>query len=124
MYKLPKLVLEAWENRKGPIVFSTVSQKNIPNSIYATCVNLYGDEIILVADNYFSKTRKNISKGCKGSILFITEDDKAYQVKGSIQYHIRGEYFENMKKWNPEKLPGHAVAIINIEEAWYGATKL
>lgn len=124
MTKLPETIQDAWNNRKGPVVFSTVSPENVPNAIYATCVHLYDDHTILIADNYFSKTRKNISKGCIGSILFITEDKKAYQLKGSIQFHIRGEYFENMKTWNPEHLPGRAVAILKVDEAWSGAKKL
>jgi len=124
MEKLPQQVIEAWNNRKGPIVFTTVNDHNIPNAIYATCVNLYNDSTILIADNFFAKTKMNIFKNSVASVLFITEEDKSYQLKGSIQYHIRGKYFEDMKKWNPEKLPGHAVAIINIDEIYSGAEKI
>ena len=124
MEQLPKEVINDWKNRKGAIVFSTVNQDNEPNSIYVTCVKLYDDNTILIADNYFSKTRKNIMDNSKASILFITEDDKSYQIKGSIQYHIRGQYFEDMKQWNPESLPGHAVAIIKVEEVYSGAKRL
>ncbi|MBU8901245.1 MAG: pyridoxamine 5'-phosphate oxidase family protein [Victivallales bacterium] len=124
MAKLPKIVSEAWENCKGAVVLTTVGTNGIANSIYATCVSKYDEETIVVADNYFDKTRKNIIAGSKGVLLFITEDNKAYQIKGSIQYCTEGVLFDDMKKWNPEKHPGHAVAVLKVEEVYTGAKKL
>jgi len=121
---LPNEVSTAWKNRKGPIVFTTVSKDKIPNAIYATCVSLYDENTLLIADNYFSKTRNNINQNSLASVLFITEKNKSYQIKGKIQYHVRGKYFEDMKKWNPEHLPGYAVAIVKIDEVYSGAKKL
>lgn len=40
MANLPQSVRSAWDEREGPIVFSTVDHKGVPNAIYATCVNL------------------------------------------------------------------------------------
>ena len=124
MRAIPPAVKKGWESRKGAIVFTTVNEQNIPNAIYASCVKLYDDHTILIADNYFSKTRQNINTNSTASLLFITEDNTAYQIKGSIQYHVRGRYFNDMKQWNPEKLPGHAVAIIKIKEVYSGAKRL
>jgi len=124
MASLPHPVADAWEKRNGPVIFSTVNDSGIPNTIYVTCVSLYDDETIVVADNYFDKTRKNILAGSKGSVLFITEDKKSYQIKGSIEYHKGGKLFENMKSWNPTKHPGHAAAALRVEEVYSGAEKL
>jgi predicted pyridoxine 5'-phosphate oxidase superfamily flavin-nucleotide-binding protein len=124
MAALPEEVSKAWGNRKGPIILSTVNKKGIPNSIYATCVSKYNDDILVVANNYFSKTLNNIENNSKGSILFITKDDKSYQVKGSIEYHKDGPVFEDMKKWNPKKHPGHGATALKVEEAYSGAEKL
>jgi predicted pyridoxine 5'-phosphate oxidase superfamily flavin-nucleotide-binding protein len=124
MAALPEEVRKAWENRKGPIILSTVNKKGIPNSIYATCVSKYKDDTLVIANNYFSKTLENIEGNSKGSILFITREDKSYQVKGSIEYHKDGPVFEDMKKWNPKKHPGHAATALKIEEAYSGAEKL
>lgn len=121
---IPQNIQEAWNNRKGPIVFTTVSENTVPNSIYATCVSLFENNSIIVANNYFDKTIKNINNGSKGVILFITNDDKAYQLKGSIEYYTEGKAFDDMKKWNPERLPGHGAAILNVEEIFSGAEKL
>lgn len=121
---IPQEIKEAWNNRKGPIVFTTVSADAVPNSIYATCVSLFENNSVIVANNYFSKTIENIRSGSKGIILFITEEDKSYQIKGNIEYVTRGKAFDDMKSWNPERLPGHGAAIVKVEEIFSGAEKL
>lgn len=123
MTKLPEAVLQAWEDRNGPIVLTTVDQDGTPNAIYATCVSKFDDQHLIVADNYFNKTQANIKAGGLGSLLFITSEGKAYQVKGSIEYATSGEYFDDMKCWNGER-PGHAAAVLCVEEVYSGATKL
>ena len=124
MPALPETVAKAWDDRKGPVVFTTVDENGTPNSIWATCVSKFDDETIVIADNYFGKTQKNILAGSKASVLFITNDDKSYQVKGSIEYHKDGPVFDDMKKWNPEKHPGHAAAAVKVEEVYSGSEKL
>jgi predicted pyridoxine 5'-phosphate oxidase superfamily flavin-nucleotide-binding protein len=124
MSVLPEKMRTAWDERKGPIIFTTVDKNEVPNAIYATCVNKFDEETIVIADNYFDKTRKNILAGSKGSILFITNEGKAFQVKGSIECHKEGEVFENMKTWNPKQHPGHAAAVLKVEEVYSGAEKL
>ncbi|MBI9050840.1 MAG: pyridoxamine 5'-phosphate oxidase family protein [Anaerolineaceae bacterium] len=124
MAAIPAEVSTAWENRKGPVVLTTVDADGNPNAIYATCVSKFSEEIILVADNYFSKTLENILAGSMGSILFITKDTDSYQIKGSIAYHKDGELFDNMKTWNPKKHPGRAAAALKVEEVYKGAERL
>jgi len=121
---LPEAVSQAWEDRNGAVVLTTVDETGKPNSIYATCVSKFDDETLVVADNFFDKTKKNIFAGSKGSMLFITNGGKAFQVKGAFEYHKEGEVFDDMKKWNPKKLPGHAAAALKVEEVYTGAEKL
>jgi len=124
MSRLPSDVREAWDNRNGPVVLATVDQNGVPNIIYATCVAAFSDAQLVVADNYFDKTRKNLIAGSKGAILFITKDGKAYQVKGSLEYHTEGPVFDHMKTWNPPKHPGNAAAMLNVEEVYAGSERL
>ncbi|MEA1952566.1 MAG: pyridoxamine 5'-phosphate oxidase family protein [Planctomycetota bacterium] len=124
MPALPEIASKAWEERKGPVIFTTVDENGTPNSIYATCVSKFDEETIVIADNYFDKTQQNIFAGSKGSVLYITDDDKAFQLKGTIDYHKDGGIFDDMKQWNPEKLPGHAAAALKIEEVYSGSEKL
>lgn len=124
MASLPDVVRKAWEDRNGPVVLVTVDGAGVANAIYATCVSMFGVDKLVVADNYFSKTRANILSGSKGAILFITNEGKAYQAKGTLTYHKEGDVFDDMKKWNPDKHPGHAAVALNVEEVYSGAEQL
>ncbi len=44
--------------------------------------------------------------------------------KGIINHYTEGEFFDDMKKWNPELLPGHGAAVLEITEVYAGAEKL
>ena len=124
MKKLPEVILSGWKSMKGPAIITTVDARGVTNSIYATCISILNNEKILVANNFFNKTLANIKEGCKGNILFLTEDDKAYQLKGTFSHETSGDAFDDMKKWNPETLPGVGVAILDVDEIFSGATKI
>ncbi len=124
MADLSEVLQAAWKDREGPVILATVNEDRNPNVIYATCVSMFGTDKLVVADNYFKKTCENILTGSQGSILFMTKEGKAYQVKGSLAYHKTGEIFDDMKQWNPEKHPGHAAVALNVEEAYAGVEKL
>ena len=124
MSKLPEAASKGWDERNGAVVLTTVDGAGVPNAIYATCVSRFDEETLVVADNYFDKTRKNLQAGGKGALLFMSKKGKAYQVKGTLEYHKSGEVFDHMKTWNPEKHPGHAAAALRIEEIFSGAKKL
>ncbi len=123
MAALPEIVSKAWDDRNGPVVLTTVDSDGVPNAIYASCVKKFSEDKLVVADNFFSKTRANIQAGSRGALLFITNEGKAYQVKGAIDYMTDGEIFDDMKGWNGDR-PGHAAAVVNVEEVFAGAEKL
>ncbi len=124
MAVLPEKVRKAWEDREGAVVLTTVNPQGVPNSIYATCVAKFDEETLVVADNYFHKTRENILSGSKGSLLFITKRGEAYQIKGTLTYCREGAMFDDMKRWNPTKHPGHAAAALHVEEVYAGGERL
>jgi predicted pyridoxine 5'-phosphate oxidase superfamily flavin-nucleotide-binding protein len=124
MSALPEAVSKAWEKREGPVVLTTVDAAGNPNAIYVTCVSKYSDDTMVVADNFFNKTRANILAGSTGSLLFITKEGQSFQIKGTIEYHTEGVVFEDMKQWNPAKLPGHAAAALKVQHVFCGAEEL
>ena len=124
MKLIPEKVYKAWDSRQEAIVFSTIDKNGMPNSIYATCTSKFNDYTFIVADNFFHKTRENILVGSKGSILFITKEGTSYQLKGALRYYTSGEIYDNMKEWNPERLPGKAVVALEVEEVYSGSEKL
>ena len=79
---LPKEILNGWKEREKTIVLTTVSSDGMPNSIWATCADMYDEEVVVVADNYFAKTKQNLAAGTPASVLFLTKDRTSYQLKG------------------------------------------
>ena len=124
MTPIPETVRKAWANREGPIVLATVDAAGIPNAIYATCVQMHGEDAVVVADNYFHKTRANIAAGSQGSLLFITKEGKSYQLKGRFGYYSSGAIFDAMKQWNPAKLPGVAAAVLRVANIYSGGEQI
>ena len=124
MITIPEILKNKWKNKQDAIVLTTVSNKGVPNSIYATQVALYGNSKVLVANNKFKKTLENIEECKEATVLFLTKEMKAYQLKGTIGYKTVGEEFDDMKKWNRADLPGYGVAIIEVNEVYSGAEKL
>ena len=123
MPTLPEVVSKAWDDREGPVVLATVSSEGVPNAIYAGCARKFSDEKLVVADNFFEKTRANILAGSRSSILFITKGGKSFQVKGGVERLTEGEIYDDMKLWSGD-LPGHAAAVLSVEEVYSGAEKL
>jgi len=124
MPALPEAVSKAWDDHKGPMVLTTVDADGLPNAIYVGCVKKFSEDTLVVADNYFDKTRANILLGGKASILFITEAGKAYQVKGAIELQESGAIYDDMKAWLGPKMPGRAAAVVSVEQVFSGSEKL
>ena len=125
MATLSETVLQAWEDRDGPVILATISPDGIPNIIYVTCVNRFDNTRLVVADNYFQKTKANaLGTNKNGALLFRDKAGGAYQVKGKLEYLQEGEIFQHMKSWNPPKHPGHAALVLNVETVFSGAQQI
>lgn len=115
---------EAWENREGYMIFSTVDGAGMPNSVYVLGVKMMSDGRFGVIDNYFNKTRENILRGSRGCLLFISKPRTSYQVKGKIEYLTSGPLFEELKASVPDKYPRLAAALLSVDELYSGAERL
>ncbi len=124
MNKLPEPVLKAWEAREPICVLTTVAPDGTPNSIYVGIVGRYDDSTFFVANNYFHKTKDNILAGSKASLLFLTKERKAFQIKGSIELQDSGPIFDEMKRINPEKYPGHSAAVLRVRNIFSGSEQI
>ncbi len=124
MNTLPPTLLTAWNEREPICVLTTVATDGLPNAIYVGIVGCFDDSTFFVANNYFHKTKQNILAGSKASLLFLTKEGKAFQIKGSIELQDSGPIYDEMKRINPEKYPGHSAAVLLVEEVFSGAEKL
>ena len=121
---LPEEVVNAWNDREGPLVLTTVDTMGTPNSIYAGIAGRTSDGRLAVTDNYFCKTKENIEAQTKATLLFITKNRKSYQVKGTIAYYTSGVLYEEMLSWSDPKHPRIGVAVLNAESVYRGKDKL
>ncbi len=119
------ILKQAWEEREGPAVLATVDADGLPNIIYVGDLRFEPDTGFVMADNYFCKTRENIRNGVsRGAVLFLTKDKKAYQAKGTLEYHTDGPVFDAMQIWHMQQHPGHAAAVLRVENLYSGAEQL
>ncbi len=124
MKTVPPAVIAAWDQREPIAVLTTVATDGTPNTIYVGIVGRYDDSTFFVANNAFHKTKQNILAGSKGSLLFLTKEKKAFQIKGSIELQASGPIFDEMKRITPEQYPVHSAAVLHVEEVFSGADKL
>ena len=122
--KLPAELLNAWNDREGPVILTTVDAVGTPNSIYAGIAHLTSDGRLAVTDNYFFKTKANIDARTKACLLFITKQGNAYQIKGTIDYHTIGPLYDEMLLWSDPKHPRKGVAVLNALEVFRGSEKV
>ncbi|MBN1140497.1 MAG: pyridoxamine 5'-phosphate oxidase family protein [Deltaproteobacteria bacterium] len=124
MPNLPEAASQAWGQKEKLVIFTTADPAGNPNSIYVVFTKKFTEDKIVIADNYFSKTRANIRSGSRGAVLYITPEKKAFQIKGRIEYVTDGEIFDDMKRWNNPAYPGVGAAVLHVEEVYCGAERL
>jgi len=91
MLQIPTEVKNLFES--SIIAFGTCDKLMRPNIIAVTCRRVVGPNQILITDNFFNKTYKNLLENSQVSLSFWDEDGKyAYQLKGNAQYIASGDW--------------------------------
>jgi len=127
--KIPKHIQEVIDNQELHIL-STSTKDGIPNIIYLKFLKVYNDGQILIADNKFSKTEKNLLENPRISFVVLDKENrKSYQVKGTAEFHKDGQVFEDTVEWienkrsSPSLYPKSGI-ILNVEEIYSGAERI
>ncbi len=121
---LSQEIIDAWAEREGATVLTTVSSEGRPNSIWVMSTGLYKNEHIIIADNYFDKTKANILSTGIASVLFITKEGRSYQLKGTMSYHRDGPFYDFMMEVTPPKFPRRAAVVLHATEIYSGSERL
>ncbi|OPY25942.1 MAG: Pyridoxamine 5'-phosphate oxidase [Methanocella sp. PtaU1.Bin125] len=94
--------------------FATSSKGGAPNVVPIKALKVMDDETILVSDQYFGKTLKNLEENPKVAIAYWT-DKGGYQIKGTAALHRGDKVFEDDVAWvhsfSPKLNPKTAVVI-------------
>lgn len=117
--------LQAWDEREPLAALATAGPDGTPNVIWVLCLHLTDDARLVVADNAMNKTRANIDAGSPGSLVFLAQPRRAYQLKGVLSYHSDGPVFEAMKHgWLDDSFPGRGSVLMEIREIYSGADRV
>ncbi len=93
---------------------ATSSKSGTPNVCTVGAIYEKSNDRIIIVDNYFNKTIKNILENPKVSILF-RKDYECFQIKGKCEYKNRGGLYKKVKRWQKAKskeYPAKGIIII------------
>jgi len=132
LMKIPEMVCKAITGQSLHLI-ATASKEGKPNLIYVKFLKVYSETQLMVANNKFFKTEKNLLENPKMAIVVLDkETGKSYQLKGSVEIHKKGKEFEDCIEWvketrvresKPEMVPKAAV-LLNVEEIYCGAERI
>lgn len=118
--KIPEKVEKTLE--ETDLVYVGTCSDETPNVSIVGYFKIIDEDKILLADNYFKKTRKNIEKNPSVAITAkFPEESTAYELKGAAEIYTEGEIFEEMKEWvlSKEKdMPAKAAVVVTIEKVF------
>ncbi|MCS7140317.1 MAG: pyridoxamine 5'-phosphate oxidase family protein [Candidatus Nezhaarchaeota archaeon] len=124
MVKMPMEVIKLLERvaSKSLCVLATASKDGKPNAVPIIFAWPLGDDKILVADNFFNKTRINMEENPRASLTFWDpETREGYQVKGIIEIHTSGPIFEEAAlrvRAIKSTLKTKAGVVLRVEEVY------
>ncbi len=127
MAKLPEEAKTAID-RAANVCVATTDTNAVANVIYVSYLKYQDDETIVIADNKFDKTRKNLNNNPKLSFVVLdTETKKSYQVKGTVTTYSEGDKYQSLVDWvhirHPQITP-YAAIYVNVEEVFCGGEKI
>lgn len=118
MIQIPPAVKELLE--KSIVAFGTCDKHLRPNVIAVTGIIATGPNQVLITDNFFNKTYKNILDNSQVTLAFWDiSGDHAYQLKGNAQYMTSGDWKKRIDKLpNPNHLARKGAVLVNVIEIW------
>jgi uncharacterized protein len=121
MVKMPPEVKQTLEKQK-PLPIATASLDGTPNVVYVGLFKVLDDETVMIVDNFFNKTAKNLTENPKISLLcYSTETKKSFQIKGSVEVCKEGQNYQDIKGWVKgvnDKLPAKSCVIVKVREIY------
>jgi predicted pyridoxine 5'-phosphate oxidase superfamily flavin-nucleotide-binding protein len=112
--KMKKLI----ESR--PMALATCNKDGQPNVVCVTSRRVVSKQQILITDNCFVKTRKNLLENPVVALAVCSEDEEeAYQFKGRVEYLISGKWKEAVDKDPDDQGWAHKAAVlVHVEEIY------
>jgi len=95
-----KVTEEIKESLKGTKIafLATASKDGAPNVVPIGAFKFLDDETLLISDQFFNKTLKNLQENPRISLVWWGEKG-GFQVKADITIHTEGEVFRQNVEW-------------------------
>lgn len=123
MKSIPENVQEAIA-KQDFFPVATASKEGKPNVIYIKYLKVVDNQTVLLADNYFKKTRENVLNNPQISFVVLDSEKGSFQIKGSAQRLTEGALFDEVQNWVPKELPRAAAVTLTVEEVYNGGEQL
>lgn len=97
MIKVTEEIKESLKSTKIAYL-STATKDGVPNVVPVGMVKFLDDETLLISDQYFDKTLKNLKENPKIALAWWGEKD-GFQLKADITIHTDDEIFRKNVEW-------------------------
>ena len=113
MVKLTQEMKESFAGAKH-FYIATSTKDGVPNVVPVTFLKIYDDETLLISNQFFNKTLKNLEENPRVAVAFWG-DKGGFQFKGNVTIHKSGKPFDDadafVKSRRPEMAPRSAVVM-------------
>lgn len=123
MARLTERMKEIFEKQET-LVLATASKDGIPNVVPINAKKILDEETLLVSDQFFQKTLRNLKENPRVAIT-IWDKLEGYQIKGAVTIETSGTRFEETARWidavgKKFNLPlrSKGAVIVKIEEIY------
>jgi len=116
---MTKEMIDAIE--KDLVFLATSSEDGIPNVVPIGFARPINENTILIADNYMNKTRANLEKNPRISLVTKDAQKNPFQFKGKVEIFESGKYFDTVTEWGENamtKLTPKAAIVMKVEEIY------
>ena len=107
---------------KDNVVFlATATAEGTPNVVPIGFARPIDNKTIMIVDNYMNKTRKNLEKNPKASLVVRDASKSPYQFKGTVEIVESGKYFDEAVDWATSvmsQLAPKAAILLKVEEIY------
>ena len=114
---MTKEMMDALE--KDLVFLATASPDGVPNVVPIGFARPIDEDTILIADNYMNKTRQNLEKNPRISLVTKDATKCPFQFKGPVEIFESGKYFDIVTEWGQNamtKLTPKAAVLMKVEE--------
>jgi predicted pyridoxine 5'-phosphate oxidase superfamily flavin-nucleotide-binding protein len=113
-------MMEAIE-KDNVVFFATATVDGTPNVVPIGFARPIDNKTIMIVDNYMNKTRKNLEKNPKASLVVRDASKAPYQFKGTVEIVESGKYFDEAVDWATSvmsQLAPKAAILLKVEEIY------